>query len=276
MLVCLEATGTYGNAVAEYLYDRGHYVAMVNPVKAKRFSQMQMKRTSTDQVDALLLAKLIQVDDLAQWKPLSPALQELKELVGARKDYVQERTRYKNRVQAPSKSSVVQRQNKRHICYLDKVIQDFEKAIEALVKEDAKLREDCILLSSIPGISMLTATNLLAEIGEINCFETCTHFISFAGLAPGSKTSGSSVRRKMKMSRFGKRSLRTMMYMPAIAARQHNSIIISLVQKLQKAGKPPLVVHGAAMRKLMRLAYGVLKSREPFDARFRQSGQISA
>ena len=58
------------------------------------------------------------------------------------------------------------------------------------------------------------------------------------------------------------------MFFPALSAIRHNPIIIALAQRLQAAGKPKMVIVGAAMRKLLQLAFGVLKSRLPFDPDF--------
>ncbi len=273
--VCMEATGTYGDQVARYLYAQGHSISMLNPIQAKRFSQMQLKRNNTDQVDAILLAKLCQVSDIKLWEPLTSELQELKELVNARKSYIRERTSYKNRLNAPSTSTAVKRSYEKHLEHLDQVIKELEQAIDDLIADNETLDEDISLIVSIPGISHITAASVVAEIGNIRRFDKCKHLVSFSGLAPGSKTSGTSVHHKLKMARFGKQSMRTLMYMPAISAKRHNPLIKPMVEKLEKAGKPTMVIIGAVMRKLMRLIYGVLKSRTPFDPNYRKNQSIS-
>ena len=88
---------------------------------------------------------------------------------------------------------------------------------------------------------------------------------TFAGLAPRLHESGSSVRRKAKLSKAGAPRLRKALYFPAIVAIRHNPYIKDLGERLKARGKCPMQVIGAAMRKLVHLAYGVLKSGRPFD-----------
>jgi transposase len=68
------------------------------------------------------------------------------------------------------------------------------------------------------------------------------------------------------MSKMGNSNLRKALYMPAISAKTHNPVVKAFCERLKQAGKPKMVIIGAAMRKLLHLAYGVLKSGKPFDA----------
>ena len=65
---------------------------------------------------------------------------------------------------------------------------------------------------------------------------------------------------------MGTARLRKALYFPAIVATQHNPVIRAFSEKLRQRGKCPMVIIGAAMRKLIHIAYGVLKSGKPFDA----------
>ena len=86
-----------------------------------------------------------------------------------------------------------------------------------------------------------------------------------AGVTAAHYQSGSSVRRRSKMSRMGKAAVRSALYFPAITAIEHNPVVKQLAQRLAAKGKHKSVIRVAAMRKLMHLAYGVLKNNQPFD-----------
>lgn len=75
-----------------------------------------------------------------------------------------------------------------------------------------------------------------------------------------------SVNGKSKISKIGNNNLRKTLYFPAIVAKKHNPIIKSFCQRLELAGKPKMVIICAAMRKLVHIIYGVLKSGKAFDA----------
>ncbi|MET0650419.1 MAG: transposase [Pyrinomonadaceae bacterium] len=127
------------------------------------------------------------------------------------------------------------------------------------------LREQRDLLLTIPGIGETTAAKLLAEIMDVKLYESARQLAAFAGLAPRLHESGSSVRKMAKLSKVGAPRLRKALYFPAISAIKHNPYIKDLGERLRKRGKCPMQVIGAAMRKLIHIAYGVLKSGRPFD-----------
>ncbi len=56
--------------------------------------------------------------------------------------------------------------------------------------------------------------------------------------------------------------------MPALVAMRYNPILIEMRKRLLKAGKPKMLIVGAAMRKLIHIIYGVLKNDQPFDPDF--------
>jgi transposase len=100
----------------------------------------------------------------------------------------------------------------------------------------------------------------------IEDFKDAKQLAAFLGLNPRQRQSGSSVRGVTRLSKVGDSRLRKALYMPAIVAKQYNPIIKNFCERLKMAGKPTMLIIGAAMRKLVHLIYGVLKSGQPFDA----------
>jgi transposase len=124
------------------------------------------------------------------------------------------------------------------------------------------------LLTSIPGIGETTAAIILAEMGDWQRFKSAKQFAAFIGLSPREWTSGSSVRGRSQISRMGSTRLRKAFYMPAVVAKNRNPLIGAFCERLLKRGKHSMQVIAAAMRKLAHLAYGVLKSNQPFNPHF--------
>ena len=122
-----------------------------------------------------------------------------------------------------------------------------------------------LLPGSIPGIGATTAAKLLGELMDVKLYESARQLAAFAGLAPRLHESGSSVKKRAKLSKVGAPRLRKALYFPAIVAIKHNPYIKELSARLRRRGKCPMQIIGAAMRKLVHLAYGVLKSGRPFD-----------
>ena len=120
------------------------------------------------------------------------------------------------------------------------------------------LRSQRDLLTSIPGIGDTTAAVLLAELFDKR-YSSARQAAAFAGVVPRIVESG-TLRRPGRLCKIGPGRLRKALYFPAIAALRCNPTLRSLRVRLRARGKVSMVIIGAAMRKLIHLAYGVLKS----------------
>ncbi len=133
------------------------------------------------------------------------------------------------------------------------------------------LKAQSELLDSIPGIAETTAALLLAEITDIKQYRSARQVAAYAGLVPRERQSGSSVRGRTRLSKIGNARLRRALYFPAITALRCSPFFQRWAEGLQQRGKSKMSVIGAAMRKLVHLAYGVLKTGKPFDPQWAKS-----
>jgi len=265
---CLEATGAYGDALASYLHQAGHLVSVVNPAIIKAFASTEMSRTKTDKADASLIARYCQKHKPAVWTPPPPEISELQALVRRLEALLDMLQQERNRLAAGIQSPSVKESVEQHIGYLNEQITRTQSLIKDHIDLNPTLRHRRDLLTSIPGIGDTTAAKMLAEIVDITHYQSARQVAAFAGLVPKHRESGSSVRGKPRMCKVGAARLRKAMYFPAIVATQHNPIIKALSERLREAGKCPMVIIGAAMRKLIHIAYGVLRSGKPFDPHY--------
>lgn len=262
---CMEATGTYADALAAYLHSAGHTVSVVNPALIKAFAQSQMSRTKTDKADASLIARYCQMHQPPPWSPPPPEISELQSLVRRLEALIEMRQQEVNRLAAGVTAEPVRKSVTDHIAYLDEQIAQTQSLIKDHIDQHPSLKQQRDLLSSIPGIGDLTAAKLLAEIIDINHYRSARQVAAFAGLVPRHNQSGSSVRGRSKLCKVGAARLRKALYFPAIVATKHNPLIEAMSKRLRERGKCPMLIIGAAMRKLIHIAYGVLKSGKPFD-----------
>jgi len=123
-------------------------------------------------------------------------------------------------------------------------------------------------LTTIPGIGDLTAHILLAEIGDVSTFDNAPQLAAYAGLNPQGHCSGSSVHKKTRISKQGRSELRRCLYMPAVVALSYNPVIRNLSHRMAVRGSLKMEIVVAAMRKLLHIAYGVLKNQLPFDPNY--------
>ena len=264
--VCMEATGVYGEALSEYLYDASFTVSVVNPARIKGFAQSELLRTKTDKVDAGLIARFCHAMQPQPWSPQSKEIRQLRDLV-RRLDALQGmRQQERNRLEAASK--IVETRLLCHIDYLDKEIKDIKHLIHQQIDNHPDLKNRKCLLESIPGIGEATICVILAEFGSITQFKNAKALAAFIGVAPRTRQSGSSLRGRGMMSKTGRSKLRKAFFMPALVALRYNPVVREMKIRLTKAGKSKMAIVGAAMRKLVHLIYGVLKNGVPFDEKF--------
>ncbi len=266
---CLEATGTYSEAVATYLSNAGHVVSVINPAAIKAYGQSRLSRTKTDKADASLIAQFCQERHPPEWRPLPAEIRVLQALIRRLDALLEMRGMEANRLEVTADVAVVTESLVGHLAFLGDEISRAEALIRSHIDSHPGLREQRDLLLSIPGIGDTTAAKLLGEIMDVKLYESARQLAAFAGLVPRLHESGSSVRHKARLSKTGAPRLRKALYFPAIVAMRYNPHVRAMSERLKKRGKCPMQIIGAAMRKLVHLAYGVLKSGQPFDPRMK-------
>ena len=263
--VCLEATSRYGEEVALYLHERGFPVSIVNPARIKAYAGSQLKRNKTDQEDAKVIAHFCATQKPRLWEPLSLEVRELQALTRHLDSLKSDRAREMNRKQSNVPSDRVLQSIDEHIGFLDDQITALEEQVRGLIDRHPPLRQQRDLLISIPGIGDIAAAKFIAEVPDVSRFDSAAQLAAYAGLTPRIQHSGSSVHRRGKLVKTGNVRFRTAFYMPALAAMRYNPIIQAMVRRLDARGKSRMTIVGAVMRKLVHLAYGVLKHGRPFD-----------
>jgi transposase len=267
---CMEATGTYGDALAAYLHERGHTVSRVNPAAVKAYAQSHLSRTKTDRVDAALIAGFCAERRPPAWAPPAPELRELQALVRRLDSLVEMRAMEENRLSSGVTVAAVRESVEGHLAYLAEQIKRTEALIRDQIDSHPGLKRQRELLDSIPGIGETTAAALLAEVPDIKQYKSARQAAAFAGLVPRERQSGSSVRGRVRLSKIGNSRLRKALYFPAITALRCSPFFQQWAEGLRQRGKSKMAVIGAAMRKLVHPAYGVLKTGRPFDPEWAQ------
>jgi transposase len=264
---CLEATGRYGDELAFFLHEQDYDVSMVNPSRIHAYGKSKLQRHKNDALDARLIADFCCTQRPGLWTPPSEAVRELQEMTRELTTLKSDRQRKRNKLKSGLSSAKIRRSIQRQIRFIEQEIAQLEAMIEEHIDNEPELRESADLLRSIPGLGSITAARFLAEVNIAN-FQKAPQVAAYAGLIPAHVTSGTSVRKRPALSKIGNRHLRTAFYMPALTAQRHNPIIQKLVARLTARGKHKMVIVAAVMRKLIHLAFGVLKTRQPFDPNY--------
>jgi transposase len=262
----LEATGTYGDALAHYLHDAGHVVSVLNPAVTHAFAASQLARAKTDRIDAELIARYTATQHPAAWSPAPREVRELQALV-RRLDALQGmKTQETNRLEAGPVVAAVRASIATIIATLTAEINAVRRQIRDHLDQHPGLRDQRDLLTSIPGIGDATAAVLIAELFDKR-YSSARQAAAFAGVVPRVCESG-TLKARSRLVKIGPGRLRKALYFPALTALRCNPTLRALQTRLRAAGKPKMVIVGAAMRKLIHLAFGVLKSGRPYDSMY--------
>jgi transposase len=265
--VCMEATGAYWERLALHLHSLGQSVSVVNPARTKAFAQSELLRTKTDAVDAALIARFCKTQQPEPWIPPPPEIRTLQALMRHYEHL--KTTRVQQAVyEQSSETPVVKDSIRAVIAALDDQIAQVERQIRQHFDDHPDLKRKRDLLTSIPGIGNTTAGSLLAEIPHLDRFESAKAVAAYAGLSPRQRCSGTSIHGRPRLCKTGNSRLRKALYMPAIVALRFNPVLRVFADRLAAVGKHKRLIIGAVMRKLLVLAYGVLRSGKRFDVNY--------
>ena len=259
-LVVLEATGGFETVAAAALAAAGLPVVVVNPAQVRAFAKAIGQRAKTDPIDAAVIAHFAEATK-PEPRPLADeATRLLADLVARRRQIVEmigaERQREK-RATTRIKKSIA-----RLIKALEKELASVNSDIDDAVRGSPAWRDKEDLLASVPGIGPIIARTLIADLPELGSLDR-KKIAALAGLAPFTRQSGQWQGRSFIGG--GRGSVRTALFMGAMAARRHNPILKAFFGRLVAAGKPKMVALIAVARKLLTILNAVLRDQKPWQ-----------
>lgn len=254
VFIVMEATGGYEKSLANALAKADFNAAIVNPRQIRDFAKASGRLAKTDRIDAYVIALFGQK---MQPKPnimFDEIQQQLAALQARRQQLVDMIIMEKNRLYLASKIS---RQSiERHIKMLEKELKLVDMELAKLVKNDAHYNQKCTLLTSIKGIGLTVATNVIANLPELGQL-SAKQISALVGVAPLNCDSG-----KQKRKRFtwgGRAPVRSSIFMATLVAIKHNIQIKLFYERLCNSGKAKKVAVVACMHKLVIIMNAMLK-----------------
>lgn len=262
--VVMEATSVYHEALAEFLHSKGYRVCIMNPAVINAFGKDELRRVKTDKSDAKLIACYAQSKHtrLRAWVPEPLPRRRLRALVRRLDDLNQLRQMEENRLDVADAS--VLGSIRSVISHLDHEITETKKAIKDQIDDDPDLRHSRDLIVTIDGVGETTAAMLLGEVGDPLKYKSARALVAFAGLNPLVNQSGEWTG-PTPISKTGSARIRSGLFMPGMVSIRWNPAVKALADRMRAKGKAPKQIICAAMRKLLHIVYGVLKSDKPFD-----------
>jgi transposase len=261
--VAFEATGAYHAGFERALHRADVPCSKLNPARVRRFAEAIGTNAKTDRVDARLIARMAAMLEPRPQAPAPAILAELHELQLARTALIRERTAATNRAGRLT-LALLKRQHATRLRQIERALAELDAAIAALIASDAGLARKAEILCSIPGVSLVTAAALLAEMPELGSLEAGAA-ASLTGLAPFTRESGTW--KGQARIGGGRGDLRRALYLPALSAARFNPDMKAVYDRLRANGKPAKVALVALMRKLVILANVLLRNDRTWQSR---------
>ncbi|GIV31811.1 MAG: IS110 family transposase [Saprospiraceae bacterium] len=280
MVVVMEASGVYHEQLAYFLDEHGKQLCVLLANRVKAYARSLEYKSKTDAIDAQVLARLGLERNLPKWQAPSEALLQLKQLMRERHKLKQDATRLKNQLHAMKHrqvcNPVVKKLAQTRLKFINDQIKKIDDAVRKLVQQDAELRQNVMLLQSIPGVGLLTALTVLAETNNFALFTSRAQLASYAGYDVCHHESGSSVKRKGRISKKGNVYLRAAMHFPALTAIKYAPEMGALYERIYDRTKVKMKGCVAVQRKLLLLMFTLVKNQQTYQPHYQRQQLLQA
>lgn len=259
----VESTNVYAEALAQWLYEAGHQVHVLNPERTAHYACSQGQRNKTDPADAASIALFVaKHPELPLWQPLPAAHKHLRSLTRARHQLTQARTQLRQQMATADAVALP------HLQAIEQALRDqlrtLDRAIAQHLRDHPCLGEQVRRCQTVPGIGLLTAVIVVAELPPITPQSDPRSLCAWTGLTPRRWQSGQT-EGPSHLCRKGNAYLRRALYMPALVAKRFNPLLRSFALRLAANGKSTPSILGALSHKLLRILVGLLRSNSDFN-----------
>ncbi len=272
LLICVENTGLYDDALLYFLSDKGFSVCLENAAKIK--ASIRDKRSKNDQLDArnITLYALRHADELEVWQKPRAVVEKLKQLLAARTTLVSHLTSIKQaqkEIEMFNWSKLKKTKNyQAGIRGLQKDIEQIEADIRELVTTDETLHKMFLLLLSIPAIGKITAWHFICYTNEFKRVKRGKNLSSYCGVVPFKQSSGTTLNKPGRISHEANKVLKKLLHLCAITALKMKGEFAVYYQRKIAEGKHALTVINAIRNKLALRIAAVIRNQEPYNENY--------
>jgi transposase len=277
-ILCMEATGVYGEALAYFLHAQGYHLAIETPLKVKRaFKPFGPK---TDPVDSQQIAEYAcrYWDELHLWTPNQQVLEQIKTLLNTREQFVTQSIAHQNALKSLQRKAIrtllAEQIHVEALKQIKKHLRTIEDEIQRLIDQDPTLGQMLSLLISVPGVGMLLAAHFLVSFYSAQRELNHKEMASYLGICPHEHSSGSSLHSRSTSRHFGPPQMRRLLYLASMSVRTHHPDFNKYFLRKEAQGKPGKVVLNNIANKLLKIMFAVLRSQTPYISGFRSVNPI--
>ena len=274
-MIVMEHTGLYSYCFEKFLHQHQIAFCKVNALAIKR--SIGIVRGKTDKLDAARIAAYgyEKKEKLAINVPASDALKRLQLLHSTRERLVRHRAsltcaikEYRH-IGIPEKDILMQTQLQL-IKNFDKQIEKLMTEIETIIDEDQSLKQNFHLLQSIKGVGKIIALTTIIKTHNFTRFANARKFACFCGTAPFEHSSGTSIRKKSRVSHLADKQMKSLLDLSAKSAIQYDKELREYYLKRTEAGKSKMSTINVVRNKILYRMFAIIKRQTPFTENYLQ------
>ena len=270
-LIVMEHTGPYSCRFENFLFQQDLRFCKVPALQIKR--SLGLVRGKSDKLDAGRIADYgwLRRDQLEPDAPVDPHITELRSLLSLRAKMVRERSGYKTRFRESLKTgeytatSFVARMQARAIKARDREIKQLEAEIRRLIQANKALSQNYHLVQNIEGVGHVIAAQMVVYTHNFTRFKNARKFNCYAGLAPFDHQSGTSIRKRSRVSHLANKELKTLLNLGANAAVRTKSELQDYYKRRLSEGMRKLACLNIIRSKIVARIFAVVKRQSPYE-----------
>lgn len=276
-LLVIENTGVYHRLVWEYCSTQGLPLYIGNATHIKW--SFGIARGKNDKIDSQRLCAYAfkNADELKATPVLNPVFLRLKDMMTARSRLLAQKNSIKVYLRELKLSNSEETQimiEQAHKAALEGIMESIkivEKQIHQMLQQDAAIKSNYELLLSVPGIGHLTAVYIICCTNNFICKITGKQLASYAGVAPFTNTSGTSIKGRNKVHKMANKDLKKLLHMGAISAITHYPEFKDYYERKVKEGKHEQSVINAVRSKIALRAVAVINSQKKYVDKYKKA-----
>lgn len=272
-LFCAEFTGIYNNPLVRVLHKLNLDFWLERPIQIKR--TQGLVRGKNDKIDSYRIATYacIYRDQLRLWSPLRKPVQELKSLSALRNRLLNTKKRMEQAFTeqeflSKEEKQLLKASCKRTIQSIKADIKAIEKKLKEIIKEDQKLHNLFKLITSVDGVGMYTAIEVMVTTNEFKNIKEGKKFACYSGVVPFDYSSGTSLNKRPRISKMANTNMKTLLHMAALSAVNMEGELREYYLRKVEQGKNKMAVINAIRNKLILRIFAVVERQEPFQKNY--------
>lgn len=269
IMFCMEHTGVYGLPLCSLLSEKGILYSLIPALEIQR--SIGIQRGKNDKTDSKSIARYayLRREDIKINVIPDKALLKLRYILSQRDRIIRAKVMFENSKEVErfcdtNASKILSKENKTIITFLKKRIEHFDKLIEHIITEEPLMNNQFKLITSIPGIGLQIAANIIAYTQAFHLFDCPRKFACYSGVAPFPYQSGSSIKGRTKVSHLANKKMKSILSLGALQAIRNDTEMKLYYQRKVEQGKNKMLVLNAVRNKLLQRIFAVVKRETPY------------